>query len=100
VRELENVMERAVITAVRRLDESRARLAGGGTRSGQSSANRITDCVYSIAELEALERQNFQRALQRCNGRISGEQGAAQLLGMKPSTLASRLKVLGLKSAG
>jgi len=54
--------------------------------------------IYTMAEMEALERQNFEMALERCKGRISGEQGAAQLLGMKPSTLASRLKVLGLKS--
>ena len=60
---------------------------------------KIEDRVYSITELEELERQNCRRALERCEGRISGEQGAARLLGMKPSTLASRLKVLGVKRA-
>ena len=55
------------------------------------------DYVYSVDEWEELEWLNFQRALERCGGRVSGAQGAARLLGMKPSTLASRLKVLGVK---
>jgi len=100
VRELENVMERAVITAVGGSMNLAHALPEAVPAPAIEHPTESTDCVYSIAELEALERQNFQRALQRCNGRISGEQGAAQLLGMKPSTLASRLKVLGLKSAG
>ncbi|MBV8100760.1 MAG: hypothetical protein JOZ31_16560 [Verrucomicrobia bacterium] len=33
----------------------------------------------------------------RANGKISGPRGAAELLGMKPTTLASRIKALGLK---
>ncbi len=56
-----------------------------------------TTRVYTAAELEELERQNYARALDHCEGRVSGAKGAAQLLGMKPSTLASRLKALGVK---
>jgi transcriptional regulator with GAF, ATPase, and Fis domain len=97
VRELENVMERAVITAVGGSMNLAHALPEAVPAPAVERPTESTDWVYSIAELEALERQNFQRALQRCNGRISGEQGAAQLLGMKPSTLASRLKVLGIK---
>jgi formate hydrogenlyase transcriptional activator len=105
VRELENVMERAVITAIGgRMDLARAlpdAVSLGLIESPEKSANiGSTDHVYSVAQLEELERQNFQRALERCGGRISGEQGAATLLGMRPSTLASRLKVLGVKRAG
>jgi transcriptional regulator with GAF, ATPase, and Fis domain len=47
--------------------------------------------------LEELERNNLQRALNAAQGRVSGERGAAELLGMNPSTLRSRLKALGVK---
>jgi PAS domain S-box-containing protein len=99
VRELENVMERAVITAASgRMNLDRA-LPPVSSPAAERSPESV-DCVYSLAELEELEWQNFQRALERCAGRVSGEQGAARLLGMKPSTLASRLKVLGVKRGG
>ena len=100
VRELENVVERAVITATGgRMDLVRA-LPDAVPSIATTPAAEAGDRIYSIAELEKLERENFQRALERCEGRISGDQGAAQVLGMKPSTLASRLKVLGVKRAG
>jgi transcriptional regulator with GAF, ATPase, and Fis domain len=99
VRELENVMERAVITAVGgRMDLARA-LPDAPPPGESEPIAPAADWVYSIAELEEIERQNFQRALERCAGRVSGENGAARLLGMKPSTLSSRLKALGVKRA-
>nr|AGU11423.1 hypothetical protein [uncultured organism] len=42
------------------------------------------------------ERENLRAALGVCGGRVSGRGGAAELLGMKPKTLASRLKALGI----
>ncbi len=101
VRELENVMERAVITAVGgRMNLGRALPEAIPAPAVEESAPDSVDHVYTAAELAGLERQNFARALERCGGRVSGEQGAAQLLGMKPSTLASRLKALGVKRVG
>jgi transcriptional regulator of acetoin/glycerol metabolism len=44
-----------------------------------------------------LERANLIRALKVCDGRVSGEKGAARLLGMPPSTLSSRMKTLGIR---
>jgi transcriptional regulator with GAF, ATPase, and Fis domain len=41
-----------------------------------------------------MERANIERALARCNGRVYGKQGAAALLGMKPTTLWSRIRSL------
>jgi transcriptional regulator with GAF, ATPase, and Fis domain len=53
----------------------------------------------NVRELQnVIERANIQRALAACGGKISGENGAAALLGMNPSTLRSRLKALGLKA--
>ena len=43
-----------------------------------------------------LQRANLEAALRRTNGRISGQGGAAERLGLKPSTLESRLKSLGI----
>ncbi len=54
--------------------------------------------IHTVVELEELERQNILRALEAAGGRISGAGGAAGLLGMKPSTLRSRMKALGLKN--
>jgi len=45
-------------------------------------------------EMRRRERENLRRALAMCGGRIYGRQGAATLLGIKPTTLASRLKRL------
>jgi len=43
------------------------------------------------------ERENIAAALRRTHGKIYGEDGAARLLGIKPTTLLSRLAKLGLK---
>ena len=53
--------------------------------------------MLSAQELLALERQNLERALAAANGRMAGEGGAADLLGVPASTLTSRMKALGLK---
>ena len=46
------------------------------------------------------ERQNLLAALERTGWKIYGSGGAAELLGIKPSTLASRLKKLGIAKPG
>jgi transcriptional regulator with GAF, ATPase, and Fis domain len=50
------------------------------------------------AELKQREARNITAALEQCGGKVFGPQGAAALLGMKPTTLASRIKALGLKT--
>jgi transcriptional regulator with GAF, ATPase, and Fis domain len=52
--------------------------------------------VLSEEHFQALERQNIENALNRCDWRIAGERGAAQLLGLSPSTLSYRMKQLGV----
>lgn len=51
-------------------------------------------------DLAALERDNLLRALESTGWQIAGDSGAARLLGMAPSTLASRIKALGLRHEG
>jgi transcriptional regulator with GAF, ATPase, and Fis domain len=47
-------------------------------------------------ELKRQERDAIAAALKQTNGKVSGPEGAAELLGMKPSTLSSRIAALGL----
>jgi transcriptional regulator with GAF, ATPase, and Fis domain len=49
-----------------------------------------------IAELKQRERKNLTAALAQTSGKVFGPDGAAALLGIKPTTLVSRLKALGL----
>jgi len=42
------------------------------------------------------ERESIMRALQQAGGKVSGQGGAAELLGMRPTTLSSRLKAMGI----
>ena len=98
VRELQNVIERAVITATgSRLNVERALPEVAPVGSAASSAVAAPS-IRTLREFEELERTNFHRALEAAHGRISGEGGAAELLGMNPSTLRSRLKALGVKA--
>jgi transcriptional regulator with GAF, ATPase, and Fis domain len=53
--------------------------------------------VLPDREMRRRERENLGRALERCSGRIYGPDGAAALLGVKPTTLASRLQRLRLR---
>jgi transcriptional regulator of acetoin/glycerol metabolism len=46
--------------------------------------------------LEEAERDHILRALERCGWRIRGSNAAAELLGIKPTTLESRIKKLGI----
>ena len=49
-----------------------------------------------IVPLEENERAHIRRALAATNGKVHGEGGAAQLLGINPSTLRSRMQKLGI----
>ncbi|MEW6441661.1 MAG: sigma 54-interacting transcriptional regulator [bacterium] len=86
VRELENFVERAVIlSAGSRLLVPLAELKP----AREAAANRV-------ATLEEAEREHILRALQQANGVIGGPSGAAALLGMKRTTLQSRMKRFGI----
>ena len=95
VRELRNVMERAAITSRHgRIDLDRALPVARPVAAPEPFTE---DLVRTEAEMRALERANLERALERCGGKVSGRDGAAQLLGMRPSTLSSRIKALGIR---
>jgi PAS domain S-box-containing protein len=96
VRELQNVLERAVITARDgRLDLDRA--LPDGAPAGAANVPEAVPRVRTAKELEELDRQNVIAALDSADWKISGSDGAAQLLGIKPTTLSSRIKALGIE---
>jgi PAS domain S-box-containing protein len=100
VRELQNVIERAMIlTSGPELQLARA--MGGFTPSAPgaipSSSAGNADRILTARELETFERENIQRALTCCGGKISGDNGAARLLGVPPTTLNSRMKALKIQ---
>jgi len=100
VRELQNVIERAVILSQRgpfRVDPvlqgSRATSRGVRTLPLNNLAETRSG-VLSEAEMSLRARDNILAALERTGWKISG---AARMLGVKPTTLASRLKRLGIE---
>jgi transcriptional regulator with GAF, ATPase, and Fis domain len=97
VREMQNVIERAIILSPgSRLELHRAMPVTNVAPSPSSAAADDTR-ILSAQEMESLERANIERALAACGGKISGETGAAQRLGLAASTLSSRMKALGIQ---
>ena len=100
VRELQNIIERAVITSrYGKLDLDRALPESVNSTTAVALANGAKDLkpVRTAKELEELERNNIIAALDAAEGKVAGENGAAQLLGVKPTTLSSRMKALGIE---
>jgi PAS domain S-box-containing protein len=103
IRELKNVIERAVILSPG--DRLRLDLAMPGS---QADTEKIAEPATVSLEIESgelmtetefrtLEKANLTLALNKTSWRISGAGGAAELLGLKPSTLSYRMKVLGIE---
>ena len=104
IRELQHVLERALITA--KSGKLRLNLTTPGAQ-GQSipghdsaAAQEASEEILTVSELRALEANNIRRALDRTGGKIYGSGGAAELLDIKPTTLASRIKSLGIELGG
>jgi transcriptional regulator with GAF, ATPase, and Fis domain len=95
VRELQHALERACIVSIDgrlRFELVREPLKQKApTSEAKGAAEILTD-----QELRQLEANNIRAALTACKGKIYGAEGAAALLGMKPTTLASRIKALGI----
>ena len=117
VRELLNLLERAIISAssaeelsfapVQEVWAMRPLAAPAGPSvavpalEGPLYPARSPDEARVVPDLEMrrLERDNLRRALARSGGKIYGPDGAAALLGVKPTTLASRLKRLHIETS-
>ncbi len=87
IRELEHVIERAVILSegpelepIDWLSPASGKICGSG----------------KALTLEEMEQQHIRDVLAQTNWRVSGDNGAAAILGLKPTTLAARMKKLGI----
>jgi len=108
VRELRNVVERAVILARGGALEFDLPITGQAAPAARPSArtdmapagNAAQPSFLTEVEVERFERDNLARALEAANWKISGPDSAAELLGIKPTTLLSRMTKWGLKRPG
>ncbi|HEX6736977.1 MAG TPA: sigma 54-interacting transcriptional regulator [Vicinamibacteria bacterium] len=96
IRELENVIERAIILA--RGGQLRFDLPPVVPPRRPSPPGALP--LLSRAAMEKHQRDVIVAALERSGDRVAGPHGAAELLGMKASTLFSRMSVLGLRRKG
>src|SRR5690606_223083 len=88
IRELEHTLERAVL------------MAQGETISKvvmpQIAVKETGSADHRIKSIDEVERDHILTVLKKCNGKISGKGGAADLLGINVSTLNSKIKKLGI----
>lgn len=86
VRELQNVLQRAVILC------PGSRLEVGDWLPKPAAGTALS----GVPTLDDLQRRHIIEVLEMTNWRVSGDQGAAQILGMKATTLDARMKKLGI----
>jgi transcriptional regulator with GAF, ATPase, and Fis domain len=99
VRELQNVVERAVILSQcgPLIFEAPAPRTPSPATILAAAAPPSDVRMLTRAELKQRERESIAAALAQTKGKIFGPDGAAALLGMKPTTLSTRIKALGLQ---
>ena len=90
IRELENVIERALIL-------SRGRTLTLDDSLGIGQAQRLRQ--PTSVNLDEVEKNHIVSVLEQCRGRVKGKGNAAEQLGLKPSTLSFRMKKLGIERA-
>jgi chemotaxis protein methyltransferase CheR len=85
VRELENVLERAIINS-----------SGPKLRLVDELKKPHKDLTTAQKTLEEVERDHIVRVLEHTNWKVSGKNGAAEILGLNRSTLRARIRKLGI----
>ena len=105
IRELENIIERQIILAnsdkvnfdflitqstALTVSSKRSLIHNTSDNTAINSPNQSQ--LFSAQQHKLMEKQNLVNALIHCKGKIYANDGAAQLLGLKPTTLTSKLK--------
>ena len=91
IRELENVVERGLVLGRGDILRFDRQMIG----EHHTDITRDGDIFYPLDEME---RRYIAKVLEKTEGVVAGERGAARILGMKPTTLYSRMKKLGIQS--
>jgi len=103
IRELRNVIERAVILARGGPLHFDLPVTDSGPPQTSSALHPGAKAgleFFTEAEMQRRDRENLIAVLERAGWKIKGADGAAELLGVKPTTLLSRIKKMGLKRSG
>ncbi len=99
VRELKNVIERAVILS--KGNSLRLDLALPDSAHEELASSAVSlpgdDVVFTEKQMREMQKQNLVAALKQTEWRVSGKNGAADLLGIKPTTLTDRIKSFGIR---
>lgn len=98
IRELQNLIERTVIIS----QGGRIKLVLPDIKDEENEDNKTPSAMFvtevaTEKEMKRREKENILNALSQCHGKIYGEDGAAKLLGIKPTTLTTRIKAMGLQ---
>lgn len=95
IRELENIIERQVILAKEnKLSFNFLSKEKNTPKIALNTENQPN--LLSAQQHKALEKSNIEKALKQSQGKIYGDKGAAELLGLKPTTLSSKMKKMGI----
>lgn len=94
IRELEHLIERHMLMSRTPVIDGFSLPAAAGTVSASGAAGAFAETA--VKTVEEVERDHILDILRRCNGRISGRGGAAELLNIPPTTLSYRIKKLGI----
>ena len=95
IRELENIVERAMISSHAPWLDGRALLGSTPTTAALGAASERDPSSFET--LEDVERAHIRRVLEGSRWVIEGERGAAHILGLNPSTLRGRLRKLRIQ---
>ncbi len=92
IRELEHVIERSIL-----LSDDDVLSQVHFSHKMQKNIVTPSEDAPNLKTIEEVERDHIVSVLRHCKGRVAGSRGAAEFLGIPPSTLASKLKRLGIQ---
>jgi DNA-binding NtrC family response regulator len=93
IRELQNHIERSLILS---RGKPHTFEAPGGAHANSSPSLTLSNQIIAEEEWQRLQRDNMIRALRATEWRVDGPDGAAERLGLRPTTLRSRMKALNI----
>lgn len=96
VRELENIVERAIILAQSGTLNFQIPGVFDQITSPENIEKQTNQPILTFKQLKDLERKSITQALKASNYKVYGKGGAAELLGSKPTTLISKIKSIGI----